>query len=174
MASERVLIDAAPDAAVLPATPWYLTPMAAGVCVFVLALGFTVRDVRRRRVSRVFDTLLYLAYGLCGCVVAFLVFVSVHPATSPNWVILWLNPFCLLPTLFLWLKKGKNVLICYQILNFVVLLAMLALWPLIPQSANPAFLPFVAADMLRSASYVYVVSKQSVKSPSASSPKSES
>ena len=40
--------------------------------------------------------------------------------------------------------------------NFVVLLALCVLWPMLPQSANAAFIPLVGAELMRSFSYLYI------------------
>lgn len=154
VASTVVVADFAPDEAVSGPTPWYLTPDAVFWALFVLIVGVTVRDWRRRRVTRWVDSVLYTLYGLAGLVLTYLIFVSVHEATSPNWLYLWLNPLCLIPAIFIWLKKCKAIVLSYQIVNFVVLFLLVALWPLIPQSANTAFVPLILADMLRSASYI--------------------
>ena len=41
-----------------------------------------------------FDTIYFNIAGLAGLLLTFLIFVSVHYATSPNWLYLWLNPLC--------------------------------------------------------------------------------
>lgn len=154
-----VINDVAPDAAIEGPTPWYLTPLAVFTLLFLITVALTVMDICRRRVSRWFDSLLFGAFGLAGCLIAFLVFISVHEATSPNYLLVWLNPFCLIPAIFIWLKKAKTAVLSYQIVNFVVLVGLAAAWPLLPQSANIAFLPLLLCDMLRSASYVYITVK---------------
>lgn len=98
--------------------------------------------------------------GLAGCLLTFLIFISVHEATSPNYLFAWLNPFCLIPATFIWKKNCKTALFCYQIVNFAVLLLLLATWPVLPQSANAAFLPLVLADMLRAANYIFIYRKK--------------
>lgn len=149
-----VVADFVPDAAVEGPTPWYLTPMAVCVLVLAVAVALTVRDQRRRRVSRWFDSLLFGAFGLAGLLLTFLIFVSVHEAVSPNWLYVWLNPLCLVPAIFIWLKKCKPLVLSYQIVNFVALFLLGLMWYWIPQSVNPAFVPLVIADALRSASYI--------------------
>ncbi|MCM1066214.1 MAG: DUF4105 domain-containing protein [Muribaculaceae bacterium] len=150
----HVWVDTAPDAAVEAPTPWYAHPLAVCWAVFALAAVLSVADIRRRRLSRWFDTVLFALIGINGLVLTFLIFVSVHEATSPNWLYLWCNPFALLVPALIWIKKAKNVLFCYQIANFAVLLSVIALWAFIPQSANAAFFPLIGAEMLRSAVYV--------------------
>lgn len=148
--------DFAPAAAVAAPTPWYLTPMAAALAVLALAAVLTVRDVRRRRVTRWFDAVLYGLQGLAGCLLTFLIFVSVHEATSPNLLLMWLNPLALVVPVLIWLKKCKVAVFSYQIINFALLFAMCAVWPFADQSANAAFWPLIAADALRSLSYIYI------------------
>lgn len=151
-----ILCNAAPDAAIEGPTPWYLTPLAVCWAFFAFTVALTVRDIRRRRVTRWFDAVYFGILGLTGCLLTFLIFVSVHEATSPNWLYPWLNPLCLIPTIFIWIKKARTFLICYQMTNFVVLFALCVLWPMLPQSANAAFIPLIGAELTRSFSYLYI------------------
>lgn len=156
VAETLVFNDVPADAAVQSATPWYLTPMAAGCAVLLVSLALTVRDIRRRRVCRPFDSLLFGVYGIAGCLLTFLMFVSEHYATSPNWLYIWLNPLCLLPAILIWIKSAKKAVFWYQICNFAALTGFVIALPWIPQSINAAFLPFILAEAVRSASYVYI------------------
>ncbi len=144
------------DYAVKSPTPFLLRPLTVFWIFFAFTLAISVFDIRRRRLSRWFDTIFFTILGLTGLLLTFLIFISVHEATSPNWLYIWLNPLCLLVPALIWIKRTKRVLICYQIANFAVLTGLLAFWPLIPQSANPAFFPIILAEMLRSATYVYL------------------
>lgn len=156
VAETRVVLDYPAAGAVLGPTPWFLTPMAVALAVLALSICFTVRDMRRRRVTRWFDAALFGIFGLAGCLLTFLIFVSVHEATSPNWLFVWLNPLCLIPTVLIWLKKCNLVVYFYQIANFAALIALCAAWWWLPQSANPAFLPLVVADAIRAFNYTYI------------------
>jgi len=148
------VIDIPESNAVQGPTPWWASPLAAAIYVFIAATAVTVRDQRRRRVSRGFDAALYGMLGLAGCLVFFLVFCSSHEATSPNYLLAWTNPLCLIPVIFIWTKRTKCLVMCYQIANFAVLLVLCAVWPLLPQSANTAFWPLIAADAMRAANYI--------------------
>lgn len=141
------------------ATPWPLHPLTVAVTVMLAAAAVTVADVRRRRVSRWFDATLFGIYGLAGCVIAFLVFVSSHSATSPNWLLVWLNPLCLLAALLPWIKSAKKWVICYHFVNFAVLIVWLLLWPLTGQQMNPAFWPLIMSDLMRSGANIYICQK---------------
>ena len=152
----RVLVNFTPDQAVENPTPWYLSPDAVCWCVFLFLLWATVRDIKRRRVTRWVDAVYFGILGMLGLLLTFLIFISVHEATSPNWLYLWLNPLCLIPPIFIWLKKCNIVVFWYQIINFALILFMLVSWTWIPQSANSAFWPLVLGDLMRSANYIYI------------------
>ena len=98
------------------------------MCVSALLLAITLivtwRDIRRMRVSRWFDTVLFGMFGLAGCLLTFLIFISVHEATSPNFLYMWLNPFCLIPVIFIWIKNVKVKFYCYHFTNFALVFAM--------------------------------------------------
>jgi len=151
----HVLVDTAPDAGISGPTPWYLSPLAVCTLFLIATVGFSVRDFRRRCVCRVFDAVFFGVLGLAGCLLTFLIFISTHEATSPNWLYAWLNPLCLLVPLFVWCGRCR-VLLCYHVANAVVLAALLAAWYWLPQSANAAFLPILLADALRSVTYVAI------------------
>ena len=154
--SVDVINDTAPDAAVLAPTPWYATPMTVCCLVLISAILLTFRDIRRHKVSRWFDAALYGIFGLAGCLISFLVFISVHEATSPNILLLWLNPLCFIPTIFIWIKRCRLIIFSYQIVNFVALLILIAFSIAGYQSLNTAFYPLILADAIRSTSYIFL------------------
>jgi len=142
----NVLVDTPPDAMLQGPTPWYLTPMAAAVAWLLLTLLLTAYDLSRRRLSRWFDRVFFVIYGLGGCVIWFLVFLSTHEATTHNLNACWLNPLLLLLAL---LPAGKWLKTLHA-LNLVVVVALLLAWHWLPQCANAAFFPLMAASALRS------------------------
>lgn len=150
----RTLVAAAPWPA--KPTPWYLTPLFVALIVLVASVLITWHDIRSMRVTRWFDSALYGIYALMGCVITFLVLVSVHEATSPNLLLLWLNPLALIAAIGVWLKSAKKMVVCYHFVNFVALLILTIAWPLVGQGGNIAFIPLIIADALRSISYIYL------------------
>lgn len=91
VSSTGVLVAGYPDAT-LPATPWYLTPAFAGAVILILSILAFILRKRYSSLARLWISIYFIAAGLAGCVVAFLVFFSEHEGTSSNWLILWLNP----------------------------------------------------------------------------------
>lgn len=137
-------------------TPWPLRPVAVCAVVFALVAWSAWRDIRRGKITRWVDTVLYGAFFLAGCLLTFLIFVSVHEAVSPNWLYLWLNPLCLVPVVGEWLKSCKGVVYCYQICNFALLILLLAGHHFFGQALNAAFPLLILADMARSFAYIWV------------------
>ncbi|MBP3536751.1 MAG: DUF4105 domain-containing protein [Muribaculaceae bacterium] len=142
--------DVAPDAIVSGPTPWYLTPLFVCWVFLAVAIAVTWTGVIRKRLYRGFDAAFFSVLGLTGCLLTFLIFVSVHEATSPNWLYIWLNPLCFLVPVLSWIPKAQRVLRYYFMIYSVAIILMLAFWWWIPQSANPAFFPLMAATLLRS------------------------
>ena len=170
----RAEIQLAPDSAAVPlvsrtevlydpevparpgVTPFYLTPLFVAWLLAAIVAVWSLCDIRRGRCSRVLDTVLFTAYGLGGVIVFFLMFVSVHPATWPNYSAFWLHPLWLLMALFIWFKSLKNIVRYYHFANFAGLLIFLVLWHWIPQQFNPAFIPLVLVLMMRSLTWLWV------------------
>ncbi len=140
-------------------TPWWLSPLAFGWLTMLITALITMRDIRHHRVSRWLDTIEFSLFGLCGCVIAFLVFISSHSATSPNWLLVWLNPVCLLGAILPWIKSAKKWLNYYHFANFAVLIVWLIIWPLTGQHLNAAFLPWIITDLMRSGANIYICRK---------------
>lgn len=141
---------------ILPPTPWYLHPMTLAVALLLAMAALSVRDVRRRKSTRWVDSLLFGIAFLGGAVVAFLVFISTHEATSPNYNLLWLHPLHIVPAVLVWIKSAKKVVVCYHFVNFAVIFITMALWAVLPQCANAAFFPLMGALAVRSLSYLMV------------------
>ncbi len=155
------VINAGSDAT-LPPTPWPLHPLTVCWAIFAIGITITAADLHRLRVSRWLDTLLFSVFGIEGLVLTFLIFISVHEATSPNYLYAWLNPAALIVPTLIWLKKCRQLVTLYFFANFVVVLCFAVTWPFSPQQYNPAFLPLVLLDIARSASYLYITKHKQI------------
>lgn len=152
----NILVAGEEHGTALGPTPWWLTPLAVCWAVFAIVLSVTVANIARGSTSRWLDSMLFGIMALTGCIIAFLVFISVHEATSPNWLILWLNPLCFIPAIFEWSRRCRTFLICYHFLNFAAILTMVILMVAGEQNCNSAFIPLIACSALRSISYIYI------------------
>lgn len=158
VSSTACLVEEKDGPVLLPPTPWYLTPMFWSLVTLFLAIYLSIRDLHTKALTtagHIFDTFYYLLLGLTGCVIAFLIFVSVHEATTPNWLFLWANPLCLVATVAVWVKRLEKLLVCYQFVNFALLTGLAVILLCGVQSPNPAFVPLIAADGVRALTCIY-------------------
>ena len=154
-----VPIDKSTEGNVRPPTPWYLSPIIVALLVLALTLLVSGCDWRRRNVSRWFDTILFTAGGLAGCILFFLIFFSTHEATSPNINIVWLHPLLLLLAVLPWFKKSHNAARWLHTLNALVVALLMLAWPWQPQMGNIAFFPLMTALVMRSLTNVFLLSQ---------------
>lgn len=153
------LVNGTAEGGPLPATPWWLTPIFWCSVVAIISLYLSVKQLRSGNfrgttATRIFDTFLFGLFGVLGLILTFLIFVSVHEATSPNWLYLWLNPLCFIAMAGAWAKRAKVLLFSYQIANFALLIALVVIFLCGIQSPNPAFYPLILADMMRAIAYI--------------------
>ena len=141
---------------ILPPTPWYAQPLTIAIALLLSGIALSLCDVRRLKVCRIADSALFTIYSLAGSLVAFLVFVSTHEATSPNYNLLWIHPLHIIPAVLVWIKSAEKVVYCYHFLNFAELLLTMLLWWALPQCANVAFFPLMALPAVRSLSYLVI------------------
>lgn len=136
-------------------TPWLLTPMS--FALFVLLISILVSLTKG---GRIFDTLMFGLFALAGCLLTFLVFFSSHEATSPNLLLLWLNPFCAFGAVLPWIKSAEKLKKSYFFVNFALLIFLAVLAPVLGRQMNAAFWPLLAADGLRSICHLYRCKKR--------------
>ncbi|MBQ4345025.1 MAG: DUF4105 domain-containing protein [Muribaculaceae bacterium] len=154
--STTIVFKGTPGGAQLPPTPWILSPIAIFSILLIVIAWISWRDIKRGKTTRWIDTILFGTFGLLGLLMTFLIFVSVHEATSPNWLYLWLNPLCFIPAIGLWLKKCKRMVLYYYFANFVALFLLAIALVITGQSINIAFVPLILCNLVRSASYIYI------------------
>lgn len=161
--------------ATLPPTSWFLTPMAVGilmllvsVAVFLLVCKYDLNSHHWLKLAcYLWISLYFIIAGIAGCVITFLVFCSEHEATSPNWLMLWLNPFQLILGIGVWFSS-KHVTVSFMAkYNIEIPIFMAAMWSVqwlalntsllgentfVFQVVNPAVVPmFLSAIPLASA-----------------------
>ncbi len=163
--AERELL-AGRDDAVLPPTPWWVTPLLWSVVVLLISIVLSVVDYRRHRPSRWWYSVWFGLLGLAGCLVAFLVFGSSHEATSPNILLLWLNPLQLIIAIGVWWRCMRPAVLAMAICNIVVIICLLLGWPFQSQSGNAAFFPLMAATLVSASTYAIIYTTYSYKNTS--------
>lgn len=148
----RILYQGTENAS-LPPTPWYLSPLTAAVVLLLVSLIIAWWEIKNKRICKIAYTIWFGICGIAGCVIAFLVFVSTHEASSPNLLLFWLNPLQLLFAAAVWGRKMRYIGIAMAWLNMIATGCLLITWPFQAQSANPAFFPLMGATFIFAFAY---------------------
>jgi hypothetical protein len=159
VAKTNIINDVDAMSAEEDATPWMLTPVVVFTILLLIVAAISVRDVKRKRLTASLDSIFYGVIGVTSLLLTFLIFVSTHEATSPNWLYLWINPLCFIAAVGVWIKPAQKLVKCYQIINFALLLVFVVVWICGVQHFNIAILPIVAANLIRSACFLLVTQK---------------
>lgn len=152
--SEDILIPGDEIGTIDAPTPWYLTPVFVSCVVCIIGFIILIYGIKHKLSCRIFVTTLFGLFFIAGLFLTFLIFVSVHEATSPNWIYLWLNPLCIVAIIGAWLKKRNRVIVCYHFLNFVAILCLIGIGIFHVQHLNSAFYPLMLLDAAISARYI--------------------
>lgn len=142
--------------ATLPPTPWYLTPLTFAWIIFAISVFTAFWMWKSSKIAKVVYSVWFGICGLAGCLIAFLVFVSEHEATSPNVLILWLNPLQLILAFTVWSRRARigSYIIAYY--DMVILVSLLLVWSFQHQSANAAIFPLMGATLILAAAFAFV------------------
>lgn len=140
-------------------TNFWLTPLQASCLLFLFVLILSIYGVWKKKMLWWLDILLFGTAGLAGCVIAFLVFFSVHPTVTPNYLLILFHPIHLIYLPFMVYRAVKKKKDAYHLINFIVLTLFIALWGIIPQSFNLAVLPLALCLLTRSVSQLILYRK---------------
>lgn len=130
--------------------PWCPTPTQSAWLLFAGVLLLTTCGFRRGWRLAWLDVLLYAVAGAAGCVVAFLVGWSSHPAVSPNYLLWAFHPLHLLYVPYGIYAAVKGRTDVYLLANAGVLGLFFVAAPFLPQVFQPAVYPLAGALWLRS------------------------
>lgn len=76
--------------------------------LFALVLAVSAAGYLRHRHFRGIEAALFFLTGLMGTVMGFLAVFSAHPATSPNFLLVWFNPLAFVPAAVFCVRNGRN------------------------------------------------------------------
>ncbi len=125
------------------------TPLVSFTILLLVAAVVTLFDLRRRKISKWFDAILFTIIGLTGTLLVFLWLFTGHQAADNNLNVLWANP--------LYLVAGVGLFTCFSrpwyrylvaLISFLCLLVVIG-WFLLPQQFNFAILPLLGAVLAR-------------------------
>ncbi|MCH5235197.1 MAG: DUF4105 domain-containing protein [Muribaculaceae bacterium] len=149
--------------AVLPPTPWFLAPIFwAWILTLIIACVVAWNIINQKLYLPLYGVWFFML-GLAGCLIAFLVFVSVHESTSPNVLIFWLNPLQFLFTISMGIRKLRVLSFVMAYYNIIAVGILLVTSPFLTQSFNPAFYPLMLSTFALACSYAIIRNKSSYR-----------
>jgi hypothetical protein len=132
----------------------FFTPLVACWLLFFLIVAHTIFYNYKKKNDLWLDVTLFSIYGLLGCLIFFLAFISEHACTNPNYNLLWANPLQLIFAILVLFRKLRKTLVFYQMANMLLLLSAVIGWYFIPQHYNSAFFPLILVMIIRSTNYI--------------------
>lgn len=147
----RVLSRGIEDIAGSEPSPWVVIAP-----ILILSIVVALCEIKRHKIIKWFNALIFFVFGVIGVVVSFLVFFSSQEATGSNINILWLNPLPLLVPILIWSRKTRQVVNIWMWLNFATLAVFLLGQPFLRQSPGGALLAMAVIDLILTASYIFV------------------
>lgn len=151
---ENIINEGAP--AQLPPTPFLLSPMFVFSLLLCISLYMSYKDIKNNRITQWWDSLIFGFYGLVSLVLCFLIFISVNEATSPNYLILLLNPLSFIAATCNWVKRCDKLVFYYHIANIVALILLTIILLSGIQVGNIALVPIILIVLTRSATNIYI------------------
>lgn len=125
----------------------WLTPLNVFTFLAVLTLALTVYDLRRKRISYLYDRLLFGITGLIGIILLLLWTATDHWAAAWNFNLVWAFPFHIIIVSLL--RKPYNWITIYFKSMMIILLILLAFWIWLPQQLNYSLIPLVTGMAAR-------------------------
>jgi hypothetical protein len=126
-------------------------PLFTFILVLLFAVLVSYINLKKQRQLWWFDRILFGLIGLLGIVIAFQWFGSDHTVMANNYNLFWAHPLHLIVALVLTSSRYRKALKYYFGLNTILMIMLLALWFVLPQTLPLPMLPVVAAMGLRSA-----------------------
>lgn len=136
-------------------TPDYPSPLLCFSLLFVITLIISVIEHRTKKVLWGYDIILFGGAGISGLIIAFLAFISTHPAVSHNYHLFFMHPAHLVLLPFVIYKEIKHKASYYHILNAAAIIIFFLALPIIPQKFNTAILLLALSLLSRSLLYIY-------------------
>ncbi|MDD4609206.1 MAG: DUF4105 domain-containing protein [Bacteroidaceae bacterium] len=136
-----------------------VTPLLVALLLLSGTLFFTVLGFLKRKRFVWLDVFLFGLAGITGCVITFLVLFSVHPAVSPNYLVLFLHPLHLLYLPFLFTSSCPKIRKGYSLLNIVVLTLFMLLFILSIQCFDLAIVPLALCLWIRAVFHLLMYKK---------------
>jgi hypothetical protein len=127
----------------------YSSPVSVVIIFFLIVLGLTYIEYRRKKRMIWLDFLVLFLFGLAGLVIGFLTFFSILEGTRWNLNLIWALPTHILFA-FIWLiKPMRKYLVYYLKSTAIVLVLFLLVMFFLPQTFHLLVIPLCLILLLR-------------------------
>lgn len=150
VASTHIIYESTPD----DDSPAFFQPLVMFMIFLLITMYLSYRDIKRGRLSMVFDGALFAIVGFLGICLLLLWTATNHRASASNFNLLWALPTHLIAVIA-FIRQPKWLqpyFLAVAILSMLLLVA----WPLLPQMLHYSLIPFVLAIGLRSSTQFFV------------------
>jgi len=127
----------------------FVHPWIVFTTLLVMVVLISWLDWSRKKLCRWLDVILFSVVGLIGILLATLWLFTDHHDAAKNFNLLWAFPLHFFAGAFLIKKRWVHYLIKYYQITWLVLVATLLFWWLLPQQLNVFLIPVVIALTIR-------------------------
>ena len=132
-----------------------LSPLFLFFLLLLCTVSLFLQELKKKKYTAWMDVTMHTCQGLAGLLVAFLFFLSEHPAVDNNWLVIMFNPLPLFYAawlLYCYRKRRKNLL---SYINLIVTAGFLVTMAFCPQSFNPAMWVLMLSFLVRALSQAH-------------------
>lgn len=140
----RIVYESAPE----PASTPLFHPLSVFVVFLLITCYSSYRDFKRKRLSLVFDSVLFTVLGVLGVLLLLLWIATSHQAAAKNFNLLWALPTHLIAA-FAFFRQPRW-LASYFLGVSILCVVLLVTWPVLPQMLHYSLIPLVMAIGVRS------------------------
>lgn len=139
------------DEASYPAPGWFFYPIGALILLLTL-----FRGLRKGKLCVGVDVVLYLLFGIAGCILYFLAFVSTHPGMYPNGLLLVFEPLQLIYALALLVRPWRKKVLLFNWVNAIMTFAFILSAPFVTQIYPIEILFLGMVSLIRSIMWIKI------------------
>ncbi len=147
VSKENVIIH---ERAIQTPTPWYKHPLFIFGFISFIGLILTLSSIKSKKRLVLLDVFVFGITSLFGFILIFLWGFTDHLAMRPNYNILWTLPTHLPLITILFRKNRPSWVKSYFKYHSILILMLIAAWPILPQPFPYTILPVVVLILIRS------------------------
>jgi hypothetical protein len=130
------------------------TPIGVSILLLLLSIVCLLERRRFYLAHRIFDTLIFILFGLIGLIIFYLDYFSLHPMVKSNVNILWLNPLLFFIAIMQWISPLRFVTFILAVIVALCTIIALILYLFGISYFNIAYIPLALLLLIRVGNYI--------------------